>query len=91
MVESVPVERIATLLWREKLFALAEAAKIAENIGFMAKFGEQIPLVPAIGNQLLVGRYQTVLSHQLREALNDRRQKQERQLFRIDVLNGSMD
>lgn len=91
VIESALVERIALLLWREMRLAVSEAAQIAETIELMAKFGHQAPPVPAIGSQLLVGRYQTMLSKQMREALSDLRQEQERRLSRIDVVKGRLD
>lgn len=91
VIECALVERIAILLWRERRLAQAETVQIDEAIAIMSAFGKNPPPVPALGSQVLVGRYQTMLSRQLRDALADLRREQDRRLSQINVLNSSAD
>lgn len=83
-LESTLVERIAILLWREKRLAAAEAEQITGQ-NKLADSDEEsryflIQRTLPLPQQVLIGRYQGLLGRQIREALRDLRDEQERRL-----------
>lgn len=92
VIECTLVERIAILLWREKRLAETEAREIDRITSTSSSFtlGNRNNAL-SLKSQVLVGRYQTMLSRQMRDAFLDLRLEQERRLSRIDVLKGDLD
>lgn len=85
IIECTLVERIANLLWREKRLAAAEANKITSG----NRFADAHPTYShgrdlALKDQHLIGRYQGMLGRQLREALQELRDEQERRLQLVE-------
>lgn len=91
VIECTLVERIAILLWREKRLAETEAREIDRIAGAQMFTPSKRNYAPSLNSQVLVGRYQTMLSRQMRDAFLDLRLEQERRLSRIDVLKGDLD
>jgi len=82
-LESLLVERLAMLFWRERRLATAEAEQanlIYANSS--SPFGSGSRNVP-IANQYLVGRYQGMLGRQIKETLRDLRDERDRRLRQI--------
>lgn len=83
-LESTLVERIAILLWREKRLAAAEAEQITSQNKFADSDEENglflIQRSLPLTQQYLIGRYQGLLGRQIREALRELRDEQDRRL-----------
>jgi hypothetical protein len=78
-LQSILVERLAMLFWRERRLAAAEAEQVERqhddaNDPFSGNSFKNIPLT----TQLLVGRYQWMLGRQIKEAINELLAVQER-------------
>jgi hypothetical protein len=89
VIECTLVERIAILLWREKRLAETEAREIDRIVDSSMFTTRNTNVAPGLKNQVLVGRYQTMLSRQMREAFRDLRLEQERRIAQIEVVNSS--
>lgn len=90
-MESLLVERLAMLFWRERRLAVAEAEQadlhFAEGIGPYGGGRRNVPII----DQYLVGRYQGMLGRQIKETLRDLRQERESRLLHIGLPNGGDD
>lgn len=87
-IESLLVERLAMLFWRERRLAVAESEQA--DLHFMQSggpFGGGGPRNVPIVNQYLVGRYQGMLGRQIKETLRDLRESKESRLRQIDLQN----
>ncbi|RIV83827.1 hypothetical protein D2V07_15155 [Aurantiacibacter zhengii] len=65
------VQRLAILFWRERRLARAEAQKLMERESEINPGGGRTPF--GIDYQLLVGRYQTMLSNQITKTIDQLR------------------
>ncbi|WP_340588390.1 hypothetical protein [Erythrobacter alti] len=61
------VQRLATLIWRERRLAKSEAQKLRQYECEIVPGGQRTPF--PIEQQLLVGRYQTMLSNQITKTI----------------------
>jgi hypothetical protein len=92
-LESLLVERLAILFWRERRLATAEAEQANLHYADGAvPFGSGPQNVP-ISNQFLIGRYQGLLGRQIKDTLKDLRDEREKrfrhiQLPIVDELSG---
>lgn len=90
-IECALVERIAVLLWRERRLAEAERWMLEEvdpqqQILISMKMSRaDRPKFMALNSQLLVGRYQTMLSNQLAQTMRELRAEQD---LRVSTLEG---
>ncbi|WAT17018.1 hypothetical protein OZN62_08690 [Aurantiacibacter sp. MUD11] len=86
-VELILVERITNLIWREKRLATAEADMI-DNIHDKADVFGLFLCDRHLGlqDQQLVGRYQGMLSRQMRDAIQDLRDEQDRRLKIVEAV-----
>jgi hypothetical protein len=90
-MESLLVERMAMLFWRERRLAIAEAEQAELHFGDgIGPFGSGRRNVPII-DQYLVGRYQGMLGRQIKETLRDLRQERESRLLHIGLPIGGDD
>lgn len=83
--ESLLVERLAMLFWRERRLAIAEAEQadlqFFEGAGPYRTSRRHVPIM----DQLLVGRYQGMLARQIKETLRDLRDERDSRLLQIDM------
>ena len=63
--ENLLVERLSRLFWRERRLVESERAAISDSFDVTTRGGEFIGPMLSIPNQLLVGRYQTMLTNQI--------------------------
>ncbi|MCX9145754.1 hypothetical protein [Erythrobacter sp. WG] len=75
--ESLLVERLAMLFWRERRLAIAESEQadlqLSEGAGSYGTGRRNVPIM----DQLLVGRYQGMLARQIKETLRDLRDERD--------------
>ena len=91
VLESTLVERIAILFWREQRLAQAEASQITtqneiaeeNSASDFLKFDRTLPFQ----QQYLIGRYQSLLGRQIRDALRDLREEKERRRKRVEAIS----
>lgn len=84
-MESLLVERLAMLFWRERRLAIAESEQVDLHFSESAgPFGGGGPRNVPIINQYLVGRYQGMLGRQIKDTLRDLRQEREGRLLQIE-------
>lgn len=87
-LETMLIERLAILFWRERRLAGAEAEQVelqfeeARN-----QFGVQTLRNLPLTQQHLVGRYQGMLGRQIKDTLRDLRDEQDRRLRTIGLTN----
>lgn len=87
-IESVLVERLANLLWREKRLAEAEANKITKvNVDADEDMYFRRSRDLILKDQYLIGRYQGMLTRQVRDTLKELRDEQERRIQVIEQDN----
>jgi hypothetical protein len=87
-MESLLIERLAMLFWRERRLAVAEAEQTDLHFSQSGgPFGGGGPRNVPIANQYLVGRYQGMLGRHIRDTLRDFRDAQEKRLQQIDLPN----
>lgn len=88
--ECVLVERLAILFWRERRLAQTERWKLEQtdpqeqilvDMGMRDAAG---PKFLGLNNQLLIGRYQTMLANQVTQTLHELRTEQERRISTIE-------
>lgn len=92
VIECTFVERITNLLWREKRLARSEANRINLENSLEEEHGGYRGFQDlTFDEQHLVGRYQSMLGRQLREALQELRIEQDRRLQRIDNAGSEAD
>jgi hypothetical protein len=88
-LELTLVERIAILFWREKRLAETEAAGVGRNKKMLEEkhkyVGGEVDGTFPLQDQYLVGRYQGMLTRQVRDTLRDLRDEQERRSQVIEV------
>ncbi len=75
-MESLFVERIAILFWRERQLVNSESSMISDSSGGSMR-GPYIPPTLSFANQLLVGRYQTMLTNQIASTIHQLRNVQQ--------------
>lgn len=75
-MESLMVDRIAILFWRERQLVNSESSMISESLGDIRR-GPYIPPTLSLVNQLLVGRYQTMLTNQIASTIDQLRRSQQ--------------
>jgi hypothetical protein len=89
--ESLLVERLAMLFWRERRLAIAESEQadlhFAEGGGPYGSGQRNVPII----DQFLVGRYQGMLARQIKETLRDLRDERESRLLDIGLPIGGGD
>lgn len=84
-LESLLIERLAILFWRERRLASAEAEQTdLQYLNGVGPYGSEPRFVP-IANQYLVGRYQTMLGKQIKETLKDLHDERDRRLKSIQL------
>jgi hypothetical protein len=87
-IESLLVERLAMLFWRERRLAVAESEQADLHFSQTAgPFGGGGPRNIPIANQYLIGRYQGMLGRQIRDALRDLHEAKEKRLQQIELPN----
>lgn len=83
-MESLLVERLAMLFWRERRLAVAESEQadlhFAQSRGPNGCEPRSVPII----SQYLVGRYQGMLGRQIRDTLRDLRQERNGRLRYIE-------
>lgn len=84
-LESLLVERLAILFWRERRLAAAEAEQANLHYLDAAVPFRSGPQSMPIANQFLIGRYQGLLGRQIKDALKDLRDERDRRLRRIQL------
>ena len=83
-IESIIVERLAATLWRERRLAIAEQTWINKEREFELRRSQyeadprMMDMSLPIAQQLLIGRYQVMLTNQARSLLDELRREQER-------------
>lgn len=88
--ECALVERLAILFWRERRLAQAERWQLEDKdpqdqiLVSMGMKSDEGPNFLSLHNQLLVGRYQTMLANQVAQTLRELRAEQERRLSTIE-------
>lgn len=95
-LESLLVERLANLFWRERRLARAEKLSLdrldADILGDMSSLlsrsGEPREKFMTFSQQLLIGRYQTMLTNQISQTLRELRSEKEHRLATIEAEPG---
>lgn len=81
-IEYALVQRLATLLWRERRLVRSEAQLASLSEGELVQAaGGMMPAPMPLDAQLLIGRYQTMLSNQIAGALTQLHSLQDRRII----------
>lgn len=86
-IESLLVERLAMLFWRERRLAVAESEQadlqFAQSVDPYGGGPRNVPIV----HQYLAGRYQGMLGRQIKDTLRDLREAKESRLREVELPN----
>jgi len=100
-IEWLLVEKIAVLLWRERRLIASESAMMGERreqsgreslvrLDYIDLTGESVLArhgLLSLNDQLLIGRYQTMINNQVFRTIEELRRHQEHRLKTIDAMN----